>query len=272
MLYIVSTPIGNLSDITYRAIEILSKCDYILCEDTRHSLPLLLHYGIKKPLKSYHKFNEVSQLDAIIHDLESGCTIALISDAGTPCISDPGNQIADACIQKGLPVQSIPGACALICALTSSGLNTETFQFVGFLPKKANELRERLGQMLAYRGTSICYESPFRLVDTLKTLSGLEAGRQLVVARELTKKFEEIKRGSAAEQAAYWSQSNYLKGEIVLLVSGDRGTSDWKELTPEEHVKQLQELYNLSLKEAIKTAAELRGVSKRTIYSLFHKN
>lgn len=273
MLYIVATPIGNLSDITYRAIEILKSCDYILCEDTRHSLSLLQHYDIHKPLKSYHKFNESARQDEIIRDLMEGKHIALISDAGTPGISDPGAQLIAVCISQNVKVVAIPGACAAITALCCSGLETDRFQFWGFLPKKQGELKRALYEILAYPGTSICYESPNRLLDVLEVLNEIAADRPIAVARELTKRFEEIQRGTAANLIQYWKDSP-LKGEIVLLISGKKEESigDWVELTPQQHVEIVQITYGLTKQEAIQTVAKIRGTSKRDIYNAVHRD
>jgi 16S rRNA (cytidine1402-2'-O)-methyltransferase len=270
MLYLVSTPIGNLADITFRAIETLKSCDYILCEDTRHSSALLKHYEISKPLVSYHKFSETAKADQIISDLKKGKHIALISDAGTPGISDPGALLVETAIAANIQVVSIPGACAAIAALTSSGLNTDLFQFVGFLPKKAQELNNILTAILTYRGTTICYESPQRLLSTLQALHQLAPDRPLVVARELTKKFEEIKRGLPADLIEYW-ENHPLKGEIVLLIAGQTQSKqeEWIHLSPEEHVQFLEHTYKLSRRDAIKMAAQQRGVPKRDIYNLF---
>jgi 16S rRNA (cytidine1402-2'-O)-methyltransferase len=268
LLYLVATPIGNLADITQRALEILKACDYILCEDTRHSLSLLTHYSIQNPLKSYHKFSDDSRTKEIIQDLLSGSTIALISDAGTPGISDPGTHLVQQCIEHGVNVIAIPGACAAITALSCSGLNTDRFQFFGFLPRKSSELKRTLQEILTYPGTTICYESPNRLIDALKTLNELAPNRRVVVGRELTKKFEEMQRGIPSELISYW-ETNTLKGEIVLLISGEKqpAKEEWDKLTPEQHVAFLEETYQLSRQEAIKMAAKMRGVPKRDIYN-----
>lgn len=271
MLYLVSTPIGNLKDITYRAIEVLQSCDYILCEDTRHSLPLLTHYHIRKPLKSYHQFNESESEKAILEDLSQGKTLCLISDAGTPGISDPGSRLVASCLLQGYKVIPIPGACAAIAALSSSGLNTDLFQFVGFLPRKNQELRSSLQSILQYKGTTICYESPQRLLKTLEALQNLAPDRNLVILRELTKKFEERLSGTVFD-VLIKCQNNPPKGEIVLLIEGEfKSTIDWSHLSPIEHVDYLEKTYSLPKREAIKMAAELRQVSKRSIYNLFNK-
>jgi 16S rRNA (cytidine1402-2'-O)-methyltransferase len=270
MLYLVSTTIGNLADMTFRAVETLQSCDYILCEDTRHSLPLLKHYNIHKPLKSYHKFNESAQVDSIIQDLESGQNIALISDAGTPGISDPGARLVEACIAKQIIVQAIPGPCAAIQALSCSGLSTERFQFVGFLPRKEGEIRRLLQDLLNYKGTTICYESPHRLLDILTLIHEMDPHRLLVVARELTKKFEEFQRGTPSQLLEHWA-NQAPKGEIVLLISGSTSSEqEWLNWSPEEHVEIVQNTYGLTKQEAIKVVADLRGVPKRQIYNQLH--
>jgi 16S rRNA (cytidine1402-2'-O)-methyltransferase len=271
LLYLVSTPIGNLSDITFRAIDTLKSCDYILCEDTRHSIRLLQHYEIQKPLKSFHKFSEASKEDEIIEDLKAGKIISLISDAGTPGISDPGTRLVQRCVKEEIPVQAIPGPCAAIAALSSSGLDTDVFQFIGFLPKKKQELRSALQEIGPYKGTTICYESPNRLKEVLETILELFPQKEIVIARELTKKFEEIVRGTAAELLD-WADKE-IKGEIVLLISGQKDIPlpDWQNLSPEDHVRFLEETYKLSKNEAIKMAATLRGVPKRDIYNRLHQ-
>jgi 16S rRNA (cytidine1402-2'-O)-methyltransferase len=267
MLYLIATPIGNLSDITLRALETLKACDYILCEDTRHSLNLLRHFEIKKSLKSYHKFNEVSQLDLVLEDLRQGKNICLISDAGTPCISDPGSLIVKKCIEHKLPFTAIPGPCAAIQALSCSGLPTERFQFWGFLARKKGELKQELQKIYDYPGSTICYESPHRLLDVLALMHQMQPGRYLVVGRELTKKYEEIVRGTALDLIEYWKEFT-LKGEIVLIISPgtEKTQPNWDSWSPEDHVKWIQKSYDVTKKEAIKLAAELRGVPKRQIY------
>lgn len=267
MLYLVSTPIGNLADITLRAIDVLKSCDYILCEDTRHSTILLNHYDIHKPLKSYHKFNEAFRAESILQDLELGKNICLISDAGTPGISDPGADLVKMCIEHHLPITAIPGPCAAIQALSCSGLPTERFQFWGFLPRKENELKRELQTIFTYPGTTICYESPHRLLKVLELIHTMQPERLLVVAREMTKKFEEIMQGTAQILIEHWKEKS-LKGEIVLLISPDTSEQqlDWTAWSPEEHVEWAQKTYALSRKEAIKFVADLRGVPKRHIY------
>lgn len=265
MLYLISTPIGNLKDISFRAIHTLKSCHYILCEDTRHSQKLLHHYEIKQKLISHHQFNEASREDQIIKDLKEGLEIGIISDAGTPGISDPGIRLVKRCKQENIPVVSIPGACAAICAITCSGLDTDKFQYLGFLPKKESELHRTLIGTLQYTGTSICYESPKRLKNVLRKIAELDPNREIVIARELTKKFEEVRLGLAKDL----TDIPEPKGEIVLLISPNKEDNPWKALSPEEHVTWLEETYKLSKKDAIKMTAEMRGVPKRDIYNKY---
>lgn len=215
MLYLIATPIGNLSDITFRAISTMQECDYLLCEDTRRSRILLNHYKIEKPLKSYHQFNEAKRTGEILEDLKNGKKIGLLSDAGSPCIADPGYRLVVACRSEELDVIPIPGPCAIIAAITASGLDTERFQFIGFLPKKSGQLTRILTEALSYPGTTVCYESPFRTKKSLAILEKLDPTRKIVIARELTKKFEEIVQGTPTTL-----KERTFKGEIVLLISG----------------------------------------------------
>lgn len=270
MLYLVATPIGNLADITYRAVEVLKNSDYILCEDTRHSRPLLQHYAIDRPLKSYHKFNESSSQETLIEDLNAGKHIALISDAGTPTLCDPGYVLVARCLQEGIKVTALPGACAAIVALTLSGFDPLPFQFVGFLPKKNSELKQALNQILIYDGTSIAYESPHRLEETLEVIKEIDPARTLCIARELTKLYEECKRGSAQELQTYF-KTHPLKGECVLLFQRSTETIDWEHLNLKEHVELIYAQGNLSLNDAIKWVAQLRKLPKRTVYQAIHK-
>ncbi len=264
MLTLIATPIGNLADITYRAITELNASAYILCEDTKRSGILMKHYDIKPPLRSYHKFSEARQEEEILKDLKSGLKIALISDAGTPGISDPGERLVAACYEHEIPVSACPGPCAMIQALTLSGYSTAHIQFIGFLPKKTQQRQQALVSALQFPGTTALYESPKRLIDTLNTLKELAPSRKLAIARELTKTFEEVPRGTAEELIAYFT-SHTLKGEIVLIIEGTP-QMNWEDTPPLEHVAQLELDYKLSKKEAIKLAAELRGVPKREIY------
>lgn len=264
MLFIVATPIGHLEDFSQRAIQTLKECDAILCEDTRRSSILLQRYGIQKPLISYHQFKEMSSQKRILEDLKGGKTFALISDAGTPCINDPGQRLTQGCIEQGIPFTAIPGPCSLIQALVLSGLETDRFQFVGFIPRKPKDF---LKQILCYPGTTVAFESPSRLLDTLEAIQSLDPLRKLAIAREMTKTFEECLRGTAQELWTHFSQKG-VKGEIVLVIA--KGQLKEEELSLEELVEMLRDLHGLSLKEAIKQAARLKDVPKKEVYKKFH--
>jgi len=265
MLYLVSTPIGNLADFTYRAVETLKKCDYILCEDTRHSSGLLKHYGIGVPLYAFHKFNEAKAQERIIADLQGGKTIALISDAGTPLICDPGEQIVARCRLEGIAISALPGPCAIIDALILSGMPTATFQFIGFLPKKEKELQATLSQALIYNGTTLAYETPHRIEKTLAALLHLSPDRPLSIARELTKLHEECLFGTAAELIAQF-KTHPPRGEMVLLISPPQEQVSYAHLSLPELVAMLEGDLHLSRSDALKMAAQMRHVSKKEVY------
>jgi 16S rRNA (cytidine1402-2'-O)-methyltransferase len=268
VLYLVATPIGNLADISFRAVDTLKKCDYILCEDTRHSRILLDHYGIQTPLKSFHRFNEASAEDAIILDLKESKSIALISDAGTPLVSDPGHGIVMRCRNEGIAITAIPGPCAAINALILSGFPSEQFQFIGFLPKKEKELQMTLSQILFYPGTTLAYESPHRIEKTLKQIVRIAPERQLSLARELTKVYEEILRGTSIELLECFKK-NPPRGELVLLIYPPTENIFLEHLSLQELVEMFQKNLQLNKTEAIKLAAQMRHLSKREVYKLF---
>jgi 16S rRNA (cytidine1402-2'-O)-methyltransferase len=216
-LYLVATPIGNLEDITLRALRVLRECDVVAAEDTRRSGQLLKHFGISKPLLSYFQFNEARRSEEIIERLRRGEKIALVTDAGSPGISDPGERVVKAAIAAGFRVEAVVGACALVGALTASGLSTEEFHFVGFLPHKSGQRRNKLEALKTFDGTLIFYESPYRIEKLLGELIEVYPDRDVVLARELTKKFEEFLRGKPAVLLAI-AQKRSLKGEFVVLV------------------------------------------------------
>jgi len=219
MLYVVSTPIGNLGDITLRGLEVLKSVDVVAAEDTRHSGLLLKHFGIKKSFVSYHEHNEAARTAELVECLARGENVALITDAGTPGLSDPGLRLIRECINRDLPFTIIPGSSSILIALLGSGFSNEKFSFRGFLPVKSGR-RQRELQIVAERDeTTLFFESPYRLVKTLQACSTIMPERQLCVARELTKKFEEFRRGTAAELLAHY-EAHPAKGEIVLVVSG----------------------------------------------------
>src|SRR5579862_741968 len=221
-LYLVATPIGNLEDITLRALRVLKECDVVAAEDTRHSGQLLKHFGISKPLLSYFQFNEAKRSEEIIERLRRGEKVALVTDAGSPGISDPGERVVKAAIAAGFRVESIPGPSALVAALTASGLPTDEFHFVGFLPHKSGQRRRQLEGLRSVPGTLVFYESPYRIVKFLQELAELYPTRRTVVAREMTKKFEEI-RGGLPGQLLDEFRSRTVKGEFVVLVAPETG-------------------------------------------------
>jgi 16S rRNA (cytidine1402-2'-O)-methyltransferase len=219
MLYVVPTPIGNLGDITLRALEVLKGIDVVAAEDTRHSGLLLKHFGIKKPFVSYHEHNEAARTAQLIECLARGENVALITDAGTPALSDPGMRLIRECINRELPFTIIPGSSAILIALLGSGFSTDKFSFRGFLPLKSGQRERELRTAAEREETTLFFESPYRLLKTLQACSGIMPERQLCIARELTKKFEEFRRGTAAELLAHY-ETHQVKGEIVLIVSG----------------------------------------------------
>jgi 16S rRNA (cytidine1402-2'-O)-methyltransferase len=216
-LYLVATPIGNLEDITLRALRVLRECDVIAAEDTRHSGRLLKHFGISKPLLSYFQFNEAQRSEEIIERLRRGEKVALVTDAGSPGISDPGERVVKAAIAAGFRVESVPGPSALVAALTASGLPTDEFHFIGFLPHKSGQRRNKLESLKSFDGTLVLYESPYRIEKLLVELSEVFPERQVVLARELTKKFEEFLRGKPGELLDRLRKRT-IKGEIVVMV------------------------------------------------------
>ena len=219
-LYLVSTPIGNLGDMSHRAVEVLSSAALVIAEDTRHSRRLLDHYRIETPLSSYHEHNEAKETPRLVARLQRGDSIALISDAGTPLISDPGSRLVEAAVAAGVPVVPIPGPSAVMAALVASGMSLDRFTFFGFLPRKGKERTETIGDIVASRATSVLFEAPNRVGATLAALADAGAGdRAAVVARELTKQFEEFKRGSVVELSGVYNEAD-PKGEVVLVIAG----------------------------------------------------
>jgi 16S rRNA (cytidine1402-2'-O)-methyltransferase len=266
-LYIVATPIGNLEDITFRAIRTLKEVDLIAAEDTRHSRKLLTHYGIAARLTPYHDHNEQLKTDYLIEKLNEGLNIALITDAGTPCIADPGYRIVKAAKEQGLRVIPIPGASALAAALSASGLPTDRFVFEGFLPAKSGRRKSRLAEIRSEERVIIFYEAPHRLVSMLTDMAEVLGERSAVVARELTKIHEEFRSGSLAELAEHFGR-NPPKGELVILLSPDEA----EEGVPELDIEQLLRRYlfeeRLSVKDASTRAAAESGRPKSELYPL----
>jgi 16S rRNA (cytidine1402-2'-O)-methyltransferase len=264
-LYIIATPIGNLEDITYRAVRILGEVDLIAAEDTRHSLKLLNHFGISKPLTSYFDHNQQFKGERILNALRRGKSVALISDAGTPCISDPGFLLVRDAVAENIPVVPVPGACAAIAALSASGLPTDTFTFAGFPPSRQGKRRTFLSGMNGLPGTLVLYEAPHRLIETLNDIREVMGERQVIVARELTKIFEECIRGSASEVIAFVSQ-DIVRGEVVILIAP--GEAAPLESEPLENVlERLMADGTLSVKDIAKQAAIISGVSRSEAYT-----
>ena len=267
ILYIVATPIGNLEDITLRAIKILKEVDLIAAEDTRHTLKLLNHLEIAKPLISYHRHNEDVKTDILIKELKQGKQIALVSDAGTPGICDPGEEVIKKCIEEEIPVVPIPGACAMINALICSGLDTKEFVFIGFLPLNKKNRKEKLEEIKNTTKTMVLYEAPHKLETTLKDLKEIIGNRKIVLARELTKIHEEYMRENID---VLIEKAKELKGEIVLIIEGaeKKEENDLLQLSLQEHYTYYAEK-GFNKKEIIKQIAKDRNVNKNEIYQKF---
>lgn len=269
-LYLVATPIGNLEDITLRALRVLKEVDVIACEDTRHTQKLLNHYGVLARTTSYHEHNEMTRSAELVLDLEQGARIALVTDAGTPGISDPGLHLVALAIRHQIPVIPIPGPCALIAALIASGLPTDSFRFSGFLPAKSSQRRRALQSILESPRTQVFYEAPHRLGECMQDLvEVLGRARPLVIAREVTKLHEEFLRGTAGELLTHVKGRGEIKGEITLLIGkADETVAPVAErpLTVRQRVNQLIAEQRLDQKAALKTAAKERGLSRSEAY------
>ena len=269
ILFIVATPIGNLQDISQRAVETLSRVDVVACEDTRHTQKLLNHLGIKKRLVSYHEHNEESRSVELIQLLEDGKSVAVVSDAGTPTINDPGFRIVKTAIERGVEIVSIPGPAAFVTALAASGLPTDTFFFGGFLPAKKGERQRRLRELANLPATLILYEAPHRLVASLEDCLSILGDRDAVVARELTKLHEEYSRGKLSALLSQF-RSQTPKGELVLLI--DRGSSEGLARTNSRRLpERISELESSGLdrKAALKQAAKEFGLTRSEAYREF---
>ena len=268
-LYVVATPIGNLDDITLRAINILKDVDIIIAEDTRHSLKLLNHLEISKPLISYHRHNEEERSDSILEKIEEGKNIALISDAGTPAISDPGEVIVKKAIERDIEVIPIPGACAIITALMGAGVKTKKFSFYGFLSINKKLRNKELEEIQKNNNTIILYEAPHKILNTLNDLEEYVGNRKIVLARELTKIHEEFIRGDIKE---IQEKVKNPKGEFVIIIDGmedkNEEENELNNLSLEEHYKYYEK-QGLEKKEIIKKIAKDRGVTKNEIYQKF---
>jgi 16S rRNA (cytidine1402-2'-O)-methyltransferase len=268
-LYLVATPIGNLEDITFRAVRVLKEVDLIACEDTRRSRKLLDHYGIGTPTISYHEHNEAERTAELIARLLGGATVALISDAGMPLISDPGYRLVRAAVDGGIRVEALPGASAVPVALAASGLATDSFYFGGFLPAKSGQRLRALEALKNETATLIFYEAPHRIVETLAAIEEALGDRPVVVARELTKIHEEFLRGTAAQIRAVLQARDSVKGEITLLIGKSSGVVE--DHTPLAEAVDQCVAGGMARMEAIKTVAHRRGLSKREVYSELEK-
>lgn len=264
-LYVVATPIGNLEDISYRAVRVLKEADLIACEDTRHTAKLLNHYGIDKPTVSYHEHNEAARAEELVTKLEQGLNIAQVSDAGMPGISDPGYRVIKLAIERGVEVVPIPGASAMVAALAASGLPTDSFQFLGFLPAKSGQRRTMLETLRQAEQTTVVYEAPHRIAETMKDIVELLGSeRPVVLARELTKMHEEFIRGAAA-QVLQRVQEHDLKGEMTLLI----GKGAAQQTAAKDIAQRLDEIMRkqkLDENAALKVVAKEQGISKSEAY------
>jgi 16S rRNA (cytidine1402-2'-O)-methyltransferase len=262
-LYVVATPIGNLEDITYRAVRILKQVDLVAAEDTRHSRKLFAHFGIHKPLVSYHDHNEQQRQEELLLRLRAGENIALISDAGTPCIADPGYRLIASCHAAGITVVPIPGPSAIITALSAAGVSTERFAFEGYLPQRTKARGDLLRQLNGEQRTLVFYEAPHRLAATLADLVEIMgAERPLVVARELTKLYEEFFRGTAAEALTRFTQEP-ARGELVLMIPP---SSQGPQMNVRDALRKLLNQSDLSRREAVKLIAKEYGLSGSDVY------
>jgi 16S rRNA (cytidine1402-2'-O)-methyltransferase len=267
VLYVVATPIGNIEDISQRALETLQQVDFIAAEDTRHTRPLLKHYGINTPLRAFHQYNEHAKLEQLLQSLDAGQSIALVSDAGTPLISDPGFPLVRELIERGGRVVPVPGASALICALSVSGLPTDRFLFLGFPPRQRRQRLSWLQTLADEVSTLVFYESSHRVVDSVSAMSEIFGpNREGVIARELTKLHETILRGSLASLLEQLQQdSDQQKGEFVILIKGAAGETGERIEVDIEHML-ITLLAELPLKQAVSLASKLSGVKKNMLY------
>jgi len=264
-LFIIGTPIGNLEDLSFRALRALKEADRIACEDTRHTRRLLDHYGIEKPLISYHEHNENERAAELLRELEQGRTIALVSDAGTPLIADPGYRLVHAARERGIPVSPIPGPSAIMAALSASGLATDAFLFAGFLPAKASARRRALESWRTLEATLVFYEAPHRVVESLRTIAEAMGDRRVVVARELTKIHEEFLDGTAASVASELAARPAVKGEFTILVARSEEVPAVDAADIESEVAELIAAGTPRM-EAVKAVARRHALSKREVY------
>ncbi|MBT2679173.1 16S rRNA (cytidine(1402)-2'-O)-methyltransferase [Bacillus sp. ISL-35] len=276
ILYLVPTPIGNLEDMTFRAIRIMKEADLIAAEDTRNTKKLCNYFEIETPVTSYHEHNKESSGHKLVEKLKDGAKIALVSDAGMPTISDPGMELVAEAIAEGLTVVPLPGANAALTALIASGIEPQPFYYYGFLQRGKKDKRKELEQLAKQAATIILYESPHRLKETLSLMLEGLGDRRIVLCRELTKKYEEFLRGTVSEALA-WSESEEVRGEFVLIIEGASGDSLeqeenqwWEKLSLTEHVEHYISKEKMNSKDAIKQTAKDRGLQKREVYQAYH--
>ncbi|KUP04233.1 16S rRNA methyltransferase [Bacillus coahuilensis m2-6] len=272
-LYLVATPIGNLEDMTFRCVRLLKEADWIAAEDTRNTKKLCNYFDITTPIVSYHDHNKRVSGGHLIEKLQSGQTVALVSDAGMPCISDPGYELVQEAIEAGISVIPLPGANAALTALIASGLVPQPFYFYGFLSRDKKQRKRELEELTKQTSTFILYESPHRLKDTLHTILDILGERPIVLCRELTKKFEEFLRGTTAE-AVKWAEDHEIRGEFCMIIEGSEKVEEpnwWETLGLREHVLYYIDEKGLSSKDAIKKVAVERTIQKREVYQAYHE-
>ena len=271
VLYLIATPIGNLEDIKFRAVRLLKEADLICAEDTRTSAKLLTHYDIHTPTTSYHEHNKLGKLPVLLEKLKTGQTLAVITDAGTPGISDPGEELVASCVEEGIPVYAVPGAVAAVCAVTTSGLSSRRFAFEAFLPKKKKKRQQVLEELKNETRTMIIYEAPHHLLATLRELHGTLGDRRVVLCRELTKRYEE-KEMMLLSEAVRQCEANEPRGEYVVVIEGktfleveNEKYDQWKDISIAEHFQRYMD-EGMDRKEAMKQVAADRGIRKREVY------
>ncbi|MDQ1143354.1 16S rRNA (cytidine1402-2'-O)-methyltransferase [Bacillus sp. SORGH_AS 510] len=274
ILYLVPTPIGNLEDMSFRAIRILKEADLIAAEDTRNTKKLCNYFEIDTPIVSYHEHNKETSGEKLIQKVQQGLKIALVSDAGMPAISDPGYELVAAAVSEQVTVVPLPGANAAITSLIASGIACQPFYFYGFLHRSKKDKRTELEVLKWQKATLIFYESPHRLKETLAVMLEVLGNRNIAICRELTKKYEEFIRGTL-EEVIEWAHNDEIRGEFCIIVEGtneevEEGTSWWEDLSIEEHVNHYMSVENVSSKDAIKQTAKDRGLNKREVYQAYH--
>lgn len=274
ILYLIPTPIGNLEDMSFRAIRLLKEADLIAAEDTRNTKKLCNHFEIATPVVSYHEHNKETSGEKLIEKLKDGAKIALVSDAGMPTISDPGYELVVAATNENLTVVPLPGANAALTALIASGLSTQPFYFYGFLPRQKKDKKRELEELSKLMSTVIFYESPHRLKETLQLMLDVFGDRKVALCRELTKRYEEFIRGTMSE-VVEWSQTDEVRGEFCIIVEGSQERAEeanvwWESLSLVEHIEHYISVKNYSSKDAIKQTAKDRNLNKREVYQAYH--